>query len=166
MGFGRHQQPFSRQSDGKMRVSLGDDVRAVLGALPEQIRVLLADDDPSTYRMFPPAYTNDVMANDEWHQLMRSDLVARRLASLDLFERSVDVEMLSPEEADAWLSVINDVRLILSARLEIRREDDLDNISDEHPDAGLAALYDLLSACVDAMVDELSNGLPPPATDN
>jgi len=166
VGFGRHTPPFARQGDGKMRVQLGDDVRAVLGALPEQLRALLADDDPSTYRMFPPAYTDDVMANDEWHQLMRSDLVKGRMTALDLFERSVDVELLSQEEADAWLLVMNDVRLVLSARLEIKREDDIDDIGDDHPDAGLAALYELLSACVDAMVQELSAGLPPPANEN
>src|SRR5438477_6872073 len=85
--------------------------RELLRSLPGQLRELLAADDPSVYRLFPPAYPEDPDREAEYRRLVRDDLLSGHLAALETVEATIGVERLDEEQLVAWLSALNDLRL-------------------------------------------------------
>jgi hypothetical protein len=91
-------------------------------------------DDPAATRLKVPVYLDDPDSNDEWWRLMGNDLDMARNADRDVFRRLVEddvVTVLSDEEGDALLRVINEARLVLGARLGVEVEEDHERI-EEH----------------------------------
>jgi hypothetical protein len=91
-------------------------------------------DDPAATRLKVPVYLDDPEASDEWWRLMGNDLELAREADRDVFRKLVEEDgatILSDEEGDALLRVINEARLTLGARLGVDVEEDHDRI-DEH----------------------------------
>ena len=91
-------------------------------------------DDPAATRLKVPVYLDDPDSNDEWWRLMGNDLDMARNADRDVFRRLVEgdvVTVLSDEEGDALLRVINEARLTLGARLGVEVEEDHERI-EEH----------------------------------
>jgi hypothetical protein len=97
----------------------------MLRQLPAELKALLAEpDDPGLRRLFPPAYSDDDEASAEYRRLMQSDLLEHHAAALDTLERTSDATELSPDEAQAWLSALNQLRLVLGTRLDVSEDDD------------------------------------------
>jgi uncharacterized protein DUF2017 len=137
---------------------LADEEREVLRSLPEQLRDLLADDDdPVLARLFPEAYRDDPEHEAEFQSLVRSDLVGERLENLEVMERTLDAEQLNEEEAAAWLSGVNDARLVLGTRLDVTEELNLARISQDDPNAPLYALYAFLTWFEEQLVAALAD---------
>jgi hypothetical protein len=134
-GLGRR---VKRTSAGRYELKLPDAERAVLRALPGQLRELLVEGDASLARLFPPAYVDDPDRDAEYHRLMDDDLVARRLEALETVERTIDAPSLSEEEVLAWVGALNDLRLVLGTRLDVSEE------MESHPDEPAFAVYSYL----------------------
>ena len=146
---------IKRQRDGTFALRLPDPERDILRQLPGELRQLLdSDDDPSLRRLFPPAYTDDVVKDAEYQMLMRRELLERHRASLDVVERTVDAEVLSEDELSAWMAALNQLRLVLGTRLDVT--EDMDEPSDDDPSAPAYALYAYLSFLQDQVVSALS----------
>jgi hypothetical protein len=64
--------------------------------------------------------------------------------------------MLSAEQAEAWLAVINDARLALGARLEVTEDMDLSGLDPDDPDTAPFAVYWWLGVLEESLVDVLS----------
>ncbi len=91
-------------------------------------------DDPAATRLKVPVYLDDPDSNDEWWRLMGHELDEARDADRDVFRKVVEddtVTVLSDDEGDALLRVINEARLTLGARLGVEVEEDHDRI-EEH----------------------------------
>jgi hypothetical protein len=134
--------------------------RDVLRSLPAQLRQLLTGQDvaanPDLRRLFPPAYPDDPQKAAEFDGMVRDDLMAARLAAIDVMERTIDSHRLSEDELLAWLSAINDLRLVLGTRLDV--QEDLSEL-DVHPDdprAESVVLYAYLSILEEDAVAALS----------
>jgi len=105
-------------------------------------------------RLFPRAYVDPTEDRAElaWQLEAHGELVSRRLAQLELLTSTLDRGgvadpvrvVLSPEEVEAWLGVINDLRLALGVTLEITADTDLDAIPLHDPRRGSADLYEIL----------------------
>jgi hypothetical protein len=145
---------FKRVGSGRVRASLARQELELLQTLPGELLTVLdsGDDDPAGERLFPPAYLQpeDAEAATEYQDLMHEELVTGKRSAADLVTESLERASrhgsrwsvdLSEEEAMAWLGVLNDVRLTLGVRLDIK--DDLDGELDEaDPRApGLRLLY-------------------------
>jgi hypothetical protein len=79
-------------------------------------------------------YLDDPESNEEWWRLMGQDLVASRQADRTVFGKMVGSEVpivLTVEEADAVLRVLNQARLALGARLGIDVEGDHEQLPEE-----------------------------------
>jgi hypothetical protein len=63
---------------------------------------------------------------------------------------------LTEEEAEAWLSVINDARLALGTRLEVTEEMDFSGVDPDDPDSAPYAVYWWLGMLEEELVDALS----------
>ena len=91
-------------------------------------------EDPAATRLNVPVYLNDSAANDEWWRLMGGDLRAGRGADRIVYAKVMDADgptVMSSDDANAFLRVLNEARLALGARLGVEVEADHDQLPDE-----------------------------------
>jgi hypothetical protein len=122
-------------ADGGVRVRLSQRERELLQSLPDQLRPLLTPDPTAptvSARLYPPGY-DDEQLEAEYRELIGSDLVTQRLAAMDTFAQTLEggsltrgrwTADLDAEAAGAWLSAVNDARLVLGELLGITDESD------------------------------------------
>jgi hypothetical protein len=153
---------IERVAPGRYEVALPAPERQLLGDLVEQLRdVLLATtDDPSVRRLFPTAYHEDAARDEEYQQLVRDELLERRLAALASVEETAMADELDEAGITGWLTALNDLRLVLGTRLDVS-EDDHD-VDPDDPDAAAHAVYHYLGMLLGEVVDALEADLPPP----
>ncbi|WP_430233762.1 DUF2017 family protein [Nitrosomonas communis] len=161
MGLFRRRR-ITRTAAGTYQVRLSEPERSLLGRLADQLRDLLLEttDDPTVRRLFPTAYNEDAERDREYQQLVRDELLERRLAALGTVETTLAADELSEEELSAWLGAINDLRLVLGTRLDV--SEDLVEVEADDPDAPAYAVYEYLGFLLSEVVDALSEGLPEP----
>jgi Domain of unknown function (DUF2017) len=159
---------FKRVGKDRYRVRLSPEEVQVLRGLPDQLRSVLEDTepDPVADRLFPPAYRDpeDAERQAEYRRLMQEELIAEKVANLDLvvgtLERGVQRQRrwtveLTEEEALAWLGVLNDLRLALGVRLDIT--EDFDGVVlPGDPDAAAKHLLSYLGWLEEHLVAALS----------
>ena len=152
----------ARTRRGDFELHLPDEERRILRELPHQLRALLSSDDPSLERLFPPAYPDDSDLQAEYASLVRGDLVEQRMSSVEVMERTIDASRLTEEELLAWLSALNDLRLVLGTKLGADEDMDPEDISDDDPLAPSYALYYYLGWLEEQVVEALN----PPGPDS
>jgi hypothetical protein len=104
-----------------------DPLEALVGLPPGEVS---APDDPALARLFPDAYGDDDRAAKEFRRFTESDLRAGKraaaTAALVQLQPLLDAGgklVLDRDDADAWLSWLNDIRLVLGTRLEVTEDD-------------------------------------------
>src|SRR5688500_13645235 len=102
---------------GGYRLRLPPEEREVLRSLPAQLRDLLETGDPALERLFPPAHPDDPEQQAEYASLVHDDLRRQRETSLDVMERTIDADRIDEEDLSAWLTALNDLRLVPATRL-------------------------------------------------
>jgi hypothetical protein len=154
--------PIKRTRRGEFELRLDPDERDILRALPDQLRNLIENEDPTSdpamARLYPPAYEDDPIRNLEYERLAGDDLTSQRLSSIGAMEGSIDADRLTEDQLLAWLGVLNDLRLVLGTRLEITEETTEDDFAPGDPRASTFALYAYLTWLVDAIVRALDSG--------
>jgi hypothetical protein len=149
---------IERGKGGEVRLRLSRDERALLAGLVAELRALLdgAPGDPSLRRLSPPAYEE---ADDEraYRELMGSELLDGRRAALDLVAETVDQKRLSPEQAETWLRALNDLRLVLGTRLDVREDTFAQEPDLSDPRGHALAVYAYLSWIQEQLVEALSS---------
>ncbi len=147
--------PFRRRGD-VIEIRFADHEIHFLAQLP----VLLATvgsqpDDPAAARLDVPVYLDEPEADEELRLWMREELdearAADRSAFLELVAAAGEGTDASADEAEAFLRVLAEARLVLAARLGIEVEEDYGRI--EAPDA---AALDYLAALQTLLIRELA----------
>ncbi len=153
---------IGRTRRGTYAVRLPTEERELLASLVDQLRELLelSTDDPSVRRLFPTAYHDDAERDREYQQLVRDELLERRLTALSTVEESAESAELDEAQLGAWLTALNDLRLVLGTRLDV--SEDQAAIDEDHPDAPALAVYGYLSGLLDEVVAALAEDLPAP----
>lgn len=151
---------IARDRSGDYRVRLPREEREVLAALPVQLREALDADEPTLYRLFPPAFVDDAAANVEYHQLVGRQLADERLAALAELERTAHAERLTEAELGAWLGAVESLRLVLGTQLDVSEDTYLTGIDRSDPEAPRHALYHYLSWLQEEIVAALASALP------
>src|SRR5215211_5722731 len=164
---------FRRNRSDGLDVVLEAGEAAVLTRLCEEMTTLLnaeaGDDtaDPVLERLFPRAYLDptEEEAEADWQRLVHDDLLDGRrktLASVEGTLAGATVRrgrfelMLSEEQAQDWLAVINDARLALGTRLEVTEDLDLSGLDPDDPDTAPYAVYWWLGVLQERLIDALS----------
>ena len=122
--------------------------------LPLLASVGEAADDPAADRLRVPVYLDDQEANQAWWLLMGQELDDARTADRAVFERVIRSEgslVLDHDDANAFLRVLNEARLVLGARMGVEVEEDHDRL----PDTSRQAL-DYLGWVLEELTVELS----------
>lgn len=160
----RASQPRIRRTrKGEFELRLPAVEREVLRGLPGELRELLPTDDPALERIFPPAHPDDARLDAEYRELVHGDLLAGRLSAVEVMEATVDATRLNEDQLVAWLSAVNDLRLILGSRLGVTEETQYEEIADDDPRSQASALYHNLGSLEEQIVEALAEGLDPTA---
>lgn len=154
-------RPFKSQPEG-VQVSLSTEELGFLTSLPGLLAGVDEDPaDPGHARLHIAAYPDDQPAQLELEAITGPDLAAIRSSDRDSFLSSItrvgsDDGLLSPEEAEGWLTVLGDSRLALAARLGINQPG-WETAGDEtNPaQAALGFLSYLQSELVEVLMDDL-----------
>jgi hypothetical protein len=138
----------------RYRISLPEPLRELLTAVAGDLDRLLDTDDPSLRRLFPTAYAHDPERDAEYQLLAHDQLVDRRRAAIAAFVATARSTEVSGDELAAWMTVINDLRLVLGTRLDVGEEDrDLDP---GHPDSPVMELYRALGYVLEEVIEALN----------
>jgi hypothetical protein len=140
----------------RIHVRLSEEERAFLARLPEVVGGVESDPaDPAAARMRPEAYPGDGAASREFSRLTSGELTDARRVDAEAFTRSLseaESEGISLEQAESWLRLLGDARLVLAAREGIVREGELPDPSAANP---RLALVHYLGALQNEIVEVL-----------
>jgi uncharacterized protein DUF2017 len=148
-----------RERDGTYRVALDEVEREMLTALPAQLAEALDADEPSLYRLFPPAFTDDVAANVEYHSLVGKSLEDGKRAALRELQRTAGEERLTQEQLESWLGAMESLRLAIGTQLDVSDESHTTVLDPGDPELMRHHVYHWLSWLQDEIVEALSAGL-------
>ncbi len=139
-------------------VSFSPEERAFLGdVLPLLAGIGEVGIDPAATRLTVPVYLDDPESNEEWWRLMGLELAEARQSDRDVFRNVVqgdDSTVLSDEQADSFLRVVNEARLTLGARLGLEVEEDHDRLEEEG-----RRVLDYLGWILEELTQELTRSL-------
>jgi hypothetical protein len=148
-----------RGRGGGIRLRLPDDERELIGLLCDELRARVEDerDHPDLRRLFPPAHADDPEAEDAYRRLVRSQLDSGRERAIATVQSTVRNDVLSTEDAESWLTVLNDLRLVLGTRLDVTEEMSFE-LDRNDPAAADLAVYGYLSWLQEQLVEALMAG--------
>jgi hypothetical protein len=141
-----------------------DPLAAMVGLDPHAVR----PEDSALLRLLPDAVRGDDAAALEFRRLTERSLREEKLAALRastlLLEHSP--LQLNQEQARTFARAVNDVRLVLADRLDIRTDEDAQALHDiddwsqaEDLDTYLALVYNFLTWLQEALMQALLDGL-------
>ena len=154
-----------RNRKGEYELRLPTEEREMLRSLPGQLLDLLdasgeggaAGHEPDLQRLFPPAYAGDPSSEAEYRRLMGSELLEGHREALRVMAATLDQPVLDEEQMAAWLTGLNELRLVLGTRLDVSEEQPPLDPAD--PAAPAMALYGYLTWLQQQAVDALSGAL-------
>lgn len=156
--------PFSRRRDG-VHLTMAGGERAVLTSLTEQLRQVLDGDlsaDPVSARLFPDAYPGDAEASAEFRRWTQSDLRDAKAGNADTVHAWLTGARdgaFTPEDEQAWLRCLTDLRLTIADRLGIAAaDDDVVEHGASGDGVGLRDVYDWLGYVQEHLVMTVTAG--------
>jgi len=152
---------FVRDRHGRIRPGLEAPERELLRMLPEQARELVDHDDPTAQRLFPVAYPDDAAAQNDYHEIMGTQLLEHHQQALDAMMATVDEPTIDADELAGWLGAVEVLRLLLGTQLDVSEDMvDMDPIDPDDPRADQFTVYQYLSMLQNEIVEALSAALP------
>ena len=150
---------IKRGRGGAIRLRLPDDERELLEQLCEELRGRVDEepDHPDLRRLFPPAHEDDPEAEVGYRRLVGSQLDVGRERAIATVEGTLRNDLLTADEAESWLRVLNDLRLVLGTRLDVTEEMSFD-LDANDPAAAELAVYAYLSWLQEQLVEALMAG--------
>lgn len=145
--------------DGGYRLRLEQHERELLNVLAGELEEQVRADDVSVARLFPSAYEDDPAADDDYRRLTRGSLTDGRLRALRTLRETCTAERLEQQEADAWCTALNDLRLVLGERIGVTEDLYERPIDRRDPHAPELAIYGWLTWLQSTLVDALSSRL-------
>lgn len=158
----QQQGPVEPNGDGTFSINLSEGDRDTMVDLLDQLGAVVqgGDDDPRTKRLFPVAYHDDSEKESEWQGYMRDELVQSRMSAI---EKSIGIlranAPVTEQDLMAFMTSLNSLRLVLGTLLDVREEDDGDDIPEDDPAHGPGQLYGYLGWLLGWTVEALETTL-------
>jgi Domain of unknown function (DUF2017) len=152
------EQPFRRAGD-RFELALDGEQRDALEHLAGEFHELLAAETPSSdaslQRLFPPAHPDDLLENLDFERAAGADLLDGKLSAHDTLRRTARNDRLTEAELLAWMTAINDMRLVIGTRIDVREESDPDDFADDPRREASFELYAYLTWMLEMIVEAL-----------
>jgi len=149
-----------RRPDGTFGWNLAKNERDVLRHVAKDFRAVLTTEtpssDPSLQRLFPPARTDDPIEELEYERKIGDSLLSAKLEQLTILERCVGSRVLSEEDVLACMRAVNDLRLVLGTRLDVREDSDPSEFAGDPERRSTFELYAYLSWLLESLIDAMS----------
>lgn len=164
---------FARPEAAIIRDLVGQVVELVVADIPapeaDELAAMVGisdsaevPEDPVLARLLPDGYRDDPEAAHEFRRFTETSLRSAKVESAQMLLQTLPAGggrvKLSPEQAEAWLRSLNDVRLALGVRLGVT--DDFDGLSEDVPDddprQAYVQVYQWLAFLQESLVSALS----------
>jgi hypothetical protein len=158
----RPRPPVEALAGDRYRLNFAGEERALVERLVDQLRGLVTqapDDDPRIRRLFPTAYHDDPERDSEYRRLMREELVASRLGSLETVAATLERDEVNEAELGALMRSVNAIRLVLGTLLDLDDDTDPTEVDPDDPLFAEYQLYFWLSWVLEHVVEALHSGL-------
>jgi Domain of unknown function (DUF2017) len=151
-----------RRAGRSIQIRLSGEEAAALRNLADELRSLLESenrDDPVEGRLFPDAYESPEEAK-EYRAMVEDELREARLSSLAGVQAAlgsagrVDT-VLGPEQVDAWLTVLTDLRLAIGTRLEVTEESMSEEVDPADPRGPTMSMLHWLGWVQESLLEEI-----------
>lgn len=154
-------RPVMSNGDGTFSLDLREEERALIATIVPDLRALLADDpgDEMLTRLFPTARPDDPDAEAEYREMVRDELVSKRMARLDAVAELAEATVLDQEQLAAWMGAVNDIRLVLGTRLGVSEEDEYDEADEDDPESVARSAYWYLGWLMEHLVEASASEL-------
>ncbi|NNF56556.1 MAG: DUF2017 family protein [Acidimicrobiales bacterium] len=126
---------------------LRDAVLALADQLDDELD---GDDHPVFQRLFPTAYPDDPEKDAGYQILARGELIETRHSAIDTVRASADAEELDGESLDAWMRVVNDLRLVLGTHMDLSEDH---RWKPRKGDESYYAMYEAFSLLLQSIVE-------------
>lgn len=156
--------PGIERADEGLRLRLATREAAILRELVKEMRLLLEADIPESddvmQRLFPRAH-EDHEEERKYQELVGNELHRAKLDALRSVDETLGAEdeldvILSPEAADDWLRLLNDLRLAIGTRLDVD-EDKMDRTYDpSDPEAPALSVLHWLGWLQGSILEEMA----------
>lgn len=156
--------PEINKTSAGLSLSLDEQEAGILRSLTAEMRLLLEADVPPgddvMKRLFPPAH-DDPVEQQAYEELVGDELRRVKREGLAVVERALSAEgavdvVLSEENVDEWLRLLNDLRLAIGTRLEVD-DTKMEKPFDPHdPEAPALSVLHWLGWLQGAMLEEMA----------
>jgi len=156
----RFRRTFVAKSPDRFVVNLGEEERAVIRAVCDDLGSVLEDGaaNPALRRLFPTAHATDPDIDRQYQDMVHDDLLSSRREILETVAASADDPELDRAGLEQWMVGLNAVRLTLGTVLDVD-EDHLPDLEPDDPRLPAWAVYEFLGSVVDAAVHALAETL-------
>lgn len=122
---------FRRNGDGSFSITIPQAERQLLEQLIPQVRELIQEHDQLAWRLSPNPYPKHEKAADQYAEMIGSDLDDKHLEALTTVEETLDAKRLDEDQMMAWMSAVNDLRLVIGTRLKVDEDTEIDDYEDD-----------------------------------
>ena len=119
-----------------------------------------AETDPVLARLYPDVRPDDPAWSAGFRDLVRGDLDDARREHIAAVEASLDARTIDDVDAEAWLHVLHDLRLVLGTRLGVIDDGDDASFDPEDTDAAAKVVYAYTGFLEAQFIDVLADALP------
>jgi len=153
--------PF-RPVGGGIELTMAPWESDALQVIPQLLDSVGAEhEDPAAGRLDQAPYPDDPQASAEFRRLMADEMGQSRAADRSAFALTVEQAargvVLSAGEAEAWLRVLGEARLVLASRLGINEDGWEDELPDDNPSVALLHYLGWLQqSLADTLEDQLT----------
>jgi len=175
---------FKKQSNGEIKFEIEALEIALLTSMIEQVIVLLTPlkieenqdplavlvgidanakkpDDDVVLRLLPDAYQNDKKSSQEFRRFTERSLRELKTKRANLVLENLpepdQATLIKPKDFEAWLTVLNDVRLALGTRVGIDGTDEEELTGEDEETVQAKEIYSWLTWLQSNLLEEINS---------
>ncbi len=155
----KREGPVVARDNDLFEITLTVDERSTLLSFVDQLSDILAmgPDDARLRRLFPTAYHENPDHDAEYQGYMRDELTQSRTASIAIVKEVLEsTDLITAAQLHAFMTVLNNLRLVLGTLLDVGEDDFEDDIDENDPAFGQWQLYGYLGWLMEWTISALS----------
>ena len=155
----KREGPVVARDNDLFEITLTVDERSTLLNFVDQLSQILemGPDDARLRRLFPTAYHENPEHDAEYQGYMRDELTQSRSASIDVVKEVLEsTDLITAAQLHAFMTVLNNLRLVLGTLLDVGEDDFEDDIDKNNPAFGQWQLYGYLGWLLEWTISALS----------
>ena len=156
----KREGPVVARDNDLFEITLTVDEKSTLLSFVDQLSDILAmgPDDVRLRRLFPTAYHENPDHDAEYQGYMRDELTQSRSASIVVVKDVLEsTDLITAAQLHAFMTVLNNLRLVLGTLLDVGEDDFEDDIDENDPAFGQWQLYGYLGWLMEWTISALSS---------